>query len=56
MTKLAPRPVERIEKLPHALEAEVGFAALNCSDISTINVGALRERLLRQLKLLAPLS
>lgn len=56
MTKLRPRLPERVKELPHALEAEVGFAAFNCPYVIAIDVGAMRKRLLRQLKFLAPLS
>ena len=56
MTQLRPRPAKCVKELPHALETEIGFAALNCSDVGTIDIGAMRKGLLRQLKILAPLS
>ena len=56
MTKLGPRPAERVKELPEALETKIGLAALNCSNVSAIDVGAMRKRLLRQLKLFAPFS
>lgn len=56
MTQFRPRPAKRVKELPQALETEIGFAALNCSDVSAIDVSAMRKRLLRQLELLAPPS
>lgn len=56
MTKVAPRPAERVQKLPDTLEAEVSLAALDRSDVRAIKVRFVRKCLLRQIKLLAPLT